>query len=311
MLRVVFMGTPDFAVPCLDILIQNGHNVVAVVTQPDRPKGRGKKLSPSPVKQKALQYNLDVLQPGKVKDPAFLQELQNLSPDLIVVVAFGQLLPQAMLDLPPHGCINVHASLLPKYRGAAPIHWSILKGETVTGVTTMFMDAGMDTGDMILKSEIAIGPDDTVGLLHDRLMMAGADLLSKTLAEIEAGTASRTPQDHEAATYAPLLTRDIERINWSKSAQEVHNHIRGLCPWPGAYCMHQDKILKLCKSRVHSVSGKYECPGRIQALTTEGVIIETGEGTVELLELQPECRQRMSARDCANGYCLLVNETLC
>ncbi|KYZ77209.1 methionyl-tRNA formyltransferase [Anaerosporomusa subterranea] len=313
MLRVVFMGTPDFAVPCLNAIVNAGHEVAAVVTQPDRPKGRGKKMCPSPIKQAALDYNLTVLQPGKIKDPAFLQELRLLSPDVIVVVAYGQILPKNMLDLPRLGCINVHASLLPRYRGAAPIHWAIINGDQTTGVTTMYMDVGMDTGDMILKKEIPIGPEDTTGILHDKLMIAGADLLLDTLALAEAGQAPRTSQDHAAATYAPLLTREVERIDWTLSAQEIHNRIRGLCPWPGAYCFHKEKSLKLCKSRVATVTslaGTNKHPGRIHALTSDGVIVEAGVGAVELLELQPECRQRMNARDCANGYCLLIDETL-
>ena len=311
MLRIVFMGTPEFAVPSLQALIRAGHDVAAVVTQPDRPKGRGKKLSPSPVKQAALDCHITVLQPGKIKDPAFLQELRLLAPDAIIVVAYGQILPQSILKLPKFGCINVHASLLPHYRGAAPIHWAIINGEQQTGVTTMYMDAGMDTGDMILKAETAIGPDETTGTLHDRLRIAGADLLLATLALVEAGQAPRTPQDHAAATYAPLLTRQIERIDWTKSAQAVHNHIRGLCPWPGAYCYHQGKMLKLCRSRLALRPALTATqPGRIHALTADGVIVETGDGAVELLELQPECRQRMNARDCANGYCLVIDDTL-
>jgi methionyl-tRNA formyltransferase len=313
MLRVVFMGTPDFAVPCLDAIVNAGHEVIAVVTQPDRPKGRGRKMRPSPIKQAALDYNLTVLQPGKIKDPAFLQELSLLAPDVIVVVAYGQILPQNMLELPRLGCINVHASLLPDYRGAAPIHWAIINGDQLTGVTTMYMDIGMDTGDMILKAETLIGPEDTTGMLHDKLMIAGANLLLETLSLIEAGQAPRTPQDHALATYAPLLTREVERIDWKLPAQEIHNRIRGLCPWPGAYCFHQEKPLKLCKSRVAAVAslaGVNQHPGRIHALTADGVIIEAGVGAVELLELQPECRQRMNARDCANGYCLFVEEIL-
>lgn len=313
MSRVVFMGTPDFAVPCLDVLIQAGHDVIAVVTQPDRPRGRGKRLCPSPVKQTGLDNHLTVLQPGKVKDPAFLEEITKMAPDIIVVVAYGQLLPKSLLELPKLGCINVHASLLPKYRGAAPIHWAIINNEQQTGVTTMYMDVGMDTGDMILKSETKIGPNDTTGMLHDKLMIDGARLLRETLDLIEAGQAPRIPQDHAAATYAPLLTREIERIDWRLPAQDIHNRIRGLSPWPGAYCLHKEKSLKLCTSRVADIatlSGVNQQPGRIHSLTADGVIVTAGVGAVELLELQPECRQRMNARDCASGYCLLVDEFL-
>ena len=309
MLRVVYMGTPDFAVPCLEAILQAGHTVQAVVTQPDRPKGRGKKLCASPVKQAALNSNLTVLQPGKVKDPAFLQQLQELAPDIIVVVAYGQLLPKSILELPRFGCVNVHASLLPYYRGAAPIHWAIIKGESKTGVTTMHMDIGMDTGDIILAESVPIGPDDTTGLLQDKLKLAGASLLIKTLALIESGQAPRIPQDHIAATYAPLLTREIERIDWSMSAEAIHNRIRGLSPWPGAYCLFQGRPLKLHRSRIVALQGMNQQPGKIKALTPEGIVVDTGNGSIELLELQPECRQRMNARDCANGYCLVVDET--
>lgn len=313
MLRVVFMGTPDFAVPCLNALIDAGHDIIAVVTQPDRPKGRGKQLRPSPVKQTALDNQLAILQPGNVKDPAFVQEISDLAPDIIVVVAYGQILPKHLLELPRQGCINVHASLLPKYRGAAPIHWAIINGEQKTGVTTMYMDVGMDTGDMLLKAETVIGPEDTTGLLHDKLMIDGAKLLLKTLSLIETGQAVRIPQDHTSATYAPLLTREIERIDWHLSAQEIHNRIRGLSPWPGAYCLYKEKSLKLCTARVaniNALSGMKQQPGRIHAITSDGVIVEAGVGAIELLELQPECRQRMNARDCASGYCLLVDEFL-
>lgn len=311
MLRIVFMGTPDFAVPCLEAIVKDGHEVLAVVTQPDRPKGRGKKLALSPVKQAALNQNIDVLQPGKVKDPAFLQQMQELKPDVIVVVAFGQLLPKAILDLPQHGCINVHASLLPRYRGAAPIHWSVINGETLTGVTTMYMDVGMDTGDMIIKAEVPIDPDETTGQLHDRLMQEGAQLLSRTLRLIEQGQAPRTPQNTDEATYASLLKREIEHVDWSLTANQVHNHIRGLYPWPGAYCLFQGKPFKLCKARIVSPSGISQHPGRITALTPDGIVVETGKGLIELLELQPESRQRMNAKDCANGYGLKVGQTLC
>ncbi|MDU4961452.1 MAG: methionyl-tRNA formyltransferase [Sporomusaceae bacterium] len=310
-MRIVFMGTPDFAVPSLQALIRAGHEIAAVVTQPDRPRGRGRKLCPSPVKQAALDGNIPVLQPGKVKDPAFLQDLQRLKPSVIIVVAYGQILPKTILDLPDFGCINLHASLLPHYRGAAPIHWAIIKGEQMTGVTTMHMDVGLDSGDMILKAETAIDPDETTGMLHDRLKLIGAELLEQTLRLLETGQAPRTPQDHAASTYAPLLTRELERIDWTQPAQAVHNRIRGLCPWPGAYCLHRGKVLKLCRSRLTILPPQTDTrPGRIHALTAEGVIVETGDGAVELLELQPECRQRMNARDCANGYCLVIDDTL-
>lgn len=300
-LKTVFMGTPDFAVPCLDRLLSEGHQVLAVVTQPDRPKGRGRKLTPSPVKEAALAHGLPVLQPEKVKDPEFIARLAALKPDIIVVVAFGQFLPAALLDLPPLGCINVHASLLPRYRGAAPIHRAIIDGETATGVTTMYMDAGMDTGDMILKAEIPISPAETTGELHDRLKVLGARVLAETLAAIAAGEAPRTPQDNGAATYAPLLTRDIERIDWQQPAKAIHNLVRGLDPWPGAYCRHGGKLLKVWRCEVVPVAGGGK-PGQIIAAGPAGIVVAAGEGAVRLTEVQPENRRRMDAGEYMRGY---------
>lgn len=243
-LRVVFMGTPEFAVSCLDMLIAENYNVMAVVTQPDRPKGRGQKLGLSPVKEAALAYGLPVLQPNKVKEADFQSAMAELKPDLIVVVAFGQFLPKVLLDLPPLGCINVHASLLPYYRGAAPIHWAVINGEEVTGITTMYMDIGMDTGDMILKDEISINETDTTGIIHDKLKECGAQLLSETIKLITADKAPRIAQNHDCATYASMLHREVEVIDWRKPARDIHNLVRGLNPWPGSYCTYQGKKTK-------------------------------------------------------------------
>ena len=309
-LRVVFMGTPDFAVPCLDMLIAQQYQVVAVVSQPDRPKGRGQNLAQSPVKQAALAYGLTVLQPNKVKEADFQTELALLKPDLIIVVAFGQLLPQAILELPPLGCINVHASLLPAYRGAAPIHWAVMNGEQVTGVTTMYMDAGMDTGDMILKKEVGITIDDTTGMIHDKLKDSGAQLLRETIELIAAGKAPRTPQSPSTATYAPMLNRDLEAIDWQKSALAIHNLVRGLNPWPGAYCSYQEKNLKTWKTRVYEGDDMIIQPGTIVKITTEGFVVKTGQGMLELLEVQPASKRRMSAKDFACGYNIAVGDIL-
>ncbi len=309
-LRAVFMGTPDFAVPCLDRLVADGHDVAAVVTQPDRPKGRGQKLAPSPVKEAAVGYGLPVLQPEKIRTAEFLTELAVFRPDVVVVVAFGQFLPKELLVLPPLGCVNVHASLLPRYRGAAPIHWAVMNGETTTGVTTMHMDIGMDSGDMILKAEIAIGPDDTTGEVHDRLKELGAAVLSETLARLADGTAPRTPQDGAAATYAPLLTRAVERIDWNRPAATVHNQVRGLSPWPGAYCLHAGRTLKVWRSEaVATVSGGGQ-PGRVVAADDAGAVVLTGDGAVRLTEVQPENRRRMGMGEYIRGYGLTVGETL-
>jgi methionyl-tRNA formyltransferase len=306
---IVFMGTPDFAVPCLEVLVNEKYDLLAVVTQPDRPRGRGQKISFSPVKTAALSHNIPVLQPEKIKCPDFQATLMQLRPDLIVVVAFGQFLPTVLLDLPKYGCINVHASLLPHYRGAAPIHWAVINGETVTGVTTMYMDAGMDTGDMILKGEIPIGPDDNTGDVHDKLKILGANVLKQTVKLITDGTAPRVPQDHKSATYAPLLTRKTERIDWARPARDVHNLIRGLNPWPGAYCRYQDKNMKIWQTRIIN-NAQQEIPGRIHAFTNQGIIIGTGKNLLELLTVQPESKRRMPAIDYAHGYGLKIGDML-
>lgn len=309
-LRVIFMGTPDFAVPCLDILIKNKYDVVAVVTQPDRRRGRGQKVSFSPVKELALAHNLLVMQPERIKSPEFIEQITVLKPDLIVVVAFGQFLPKSLLELPPLGCINVHASLLPGYRGAAPIHWAIMNGEKVTGVTTMYMDIGMDTGDMILKSEVNILPEETTGELHDKLQILGAELLLETVKQLETGTALRISQNQEEATYASLLTREHERIDWTQSAQTIHDMVRGLNPWPGAYCRYQDKIMKIWKTQIADPDFRTSCPGRVVKHTDCGIVVETGRGTLLVTEIQPESKRRMGALECACGHCLAIGDIL-
>lgn len=298
--RIVFMGTPEFAVPCLAMLVKEGYDVCAVVSQPDRPKGRGQKLTPSPVKEAALSYGLQVLTPERIKDASFVDVMKGLNPEIIIVVAFGQFLPKVLLDVPKFGCINVHASLLPKYRGAAPIHWAVINGESISGVTTMFMDIGMDTGDMILKAEVDIGPLDTTGDLHDSLKELGAGILSQTIRQVLEGRAPRIPQDHSAATYAPLLTRAIEKIDWHKSAEEIHNLVRGLNPWPGAYSFHQGKSLKIWKTRILPDNIVKE-PGKV-LYHSGSVIVGTGNGNIELLEVQPESKRRMSAGEYIRGY---------
>lgn len=301
--RVVFMGTPDFAVPCLQAIVAAGYEVCGVVSQPDRPKGRGHKLAPSPVKEAALALGLPVVTVERVKDPAFLSQLREWAPDVAVVVAFGQILPESILQAPRLGCINVHASLLPQYRGAAPIHRVLINGETRTGVTTMQMDRGMDTGDILLTESVEITPDMTTGQLHDILSELGAQLIVRTLATAFAGILQPVPQDSVQASYAPMLDRALERIDWQKSAQQIHNLVRGLNPWPGAYCICDNLVLKIWRTKVIPADGPLT-PGRIQAVTTTGLVVETGQDLLELLEVQPECKRRMGARDCACGYCL-------
>jgi len=309
MLRTIFFGTPEFALPSLERVAAE-HEVLAVITQPDRPKGRGCRLTPPPVKELSLRLGLPVLQMENVNTDEAFRAIAAYRPDVIVVVAFGQLLRQRLLTLPPKGCINVHASLLPELRGAAPIHRAIIEGRTVTGVTTIFMDAGMDTGDIILQKSLGIGPDETAGELHDRLKVLGAELLGETLALVAQGKVAPIPQDSSRATYAPLLTRDIERINWQEPAQNVHNLVRGLNPWPGAYSGHKGRILKIWRTKLGDQRQDSLVPGRITAITGSGFVVETGAGTLEILEVQPECRHTMSAREYASGYCLNPGEIL-
>lgn len=295
-MRIVYMGTPDFAVPCLEAIIKQNHQVVGVVTQPDRPKGRGKKMQPPPVKVTAEAHGLPVYQPEKIKTPEFLELLKELSPELIVVVAYGKILPVDVLNLPPLGCVNVHASILPKYRGSAPIHWSIINGEQETGVTTMYMNEGMDTGDMILTSVTGITETDTVGSLHDRLATMGAELLAKTLTLIADGKAPRTPQNDAEATYAPMLKKEHELVHWQQSAQKIKNHIHGLNPWPGSYTTVGDKVLKLWQAELITGNTKEE-PGTIVDTKDNKLVVQTGEGLLAITELQLQGGKRLSSRD--------------
>lgn len=296
--NIVFMGTPDFAVPCLEILHKHYH-VSAVYTQPDRPKGRGQKLSMSPVKQFALTHNLPVYQPEKIKTDECVVQLRELNPDLIIVVAFGQILSQDILDIPTLGCVNVHGSLLPRWRGAAPIHWSIISGDTKTGITTMYMDIGLDTGDMILKATTSITPDMTTAELHDKLMVQGADLLLKTVHAIENNTVLRTKQDDSLSCYAKMLNNDNCRIDWTKSSVEIHNLVRGLNSWPVAYTTLNNKKFKIWKTKITTGQG---LPGQIINLTKHSIVVATGDGAIELLEIQPPNKAKMPASSYINGH---------
>ena len=307
-LKIVFMGTPDFAVPCLKTLNEN-YEVIAVITQPDRPKGRGQKLTPSPIKEYALEHNLTVLQPEKIKTSETEEQLKKLAPDLIVVVAFGQILSKAILDIPQLGCINVHASLLPKYRGAAPIHWSIINGETKTGITTMYMDVGLDTGDMILKEEVSIFAKMNTGELHDTLMNIGAKTLLQTIKQIAEGSVVRNKQNDAEASYAPLLTKELERINWLLPAQEIYNLVRGLNPWPVAFSIFKGKKLKIWQTKVIDNVTIGEI-GTVLSLTETGFTVQTGKGILEILELQPESKRKMTAKDFVCGNQIAINDKL-
>jgi methionyl-tRNA formyltransferase len=304
-MRLVFLGTPAFAVPTLERLFDRGHAVLAVVTQPDRPKGRGQALAPSPVKEAALRLGLPVYQPERIKRPEAGDYLRALAPDGMVVVGYGQIIPQSILDIPPLGILNVHASLLPKYRGAGPIQWAIVHGETVTGVTIMRIDAGLDTGPMLLQSETAIGVDETAIELGCRLSSMGADLLLDALDTI----ASIAPQlqDNALATYAPMLKKEDGRVDWRRSAVQIHNQTRGMQPWPGAYSTFRDAALHVWRARPIE-SGAGRAPGTL--VSVKPLVVACGVGALELIEVQLEGRKRMLAADFANGHRLVENEML-
>lgn len=301
-MKTVFMGTPEFAVPCLKALIDNGYEVTAVVTQPDRAKGRGNNLTPPPVKVLAEQSGIPVYQPEKVKTPEFVGVLKALQPDIIVVVAFGQILSAEILEIPPFGCVNVHASLLPKYRGAAPINWCIINGDEKTGITTMYMDKGLDTGDMILKKEIEIEDEDTAETLHDKLSDIGADVLLETMSLIGAGKALREPQNHEAHTYAPIMSKNLGKIGWCNDASAVKNLIRGTTPWPGAYSSYKGKTFKVLKAEVIDRYSEHEACGRIMAVEKDGFIVACGKDSLKILEVQFENEKRMGVDAYLRGH---------
>ncbi|QEK11997.1 methionyl-tRNA formyltransferase [Crassaminicella thermophila] len=299
-MKIVFMGTPDFAVPCLNEIVSKGHDVLAVVTQPDRPKGRGKKLTPPPVKEKALEYNIPVLQPENVKEESVILEIEKLAPDCIVVVAFGQILPKKILDIPPYGCINVHASLLPKYRGAAPINWAIINGEKISGVTTMYMDEGLDTGDMILKKEIPIG-DKTAGEFHDQLALAGAEILGETLKLIEEEQAPRIKQVDYESSYAPIMDKNTGKIDWKNSAESIYNLIRGVNPWPTAFTFYKGEKFKIWKAKVSKECCNEE-PGKIIKVDKDGLFVCTANGVLIIEEIQFPNSKRMTVDAYLRGH---------
>jgi methionyl-tRNA formyltransferase len=293
------MGTPGFACPVLKMLIDRGENVIAVITQPDRPKGRGQQTQAPPVKELALQYNIPVLQPVKVRAPEVIEEIRGLNPDLIIVAAFGQILPKALLALPLKGCINVHASLLPRYRGAAPINWCIINGEEETGITTMMMDVGLDTGDMLIKRSVKILAEDDAGSLHDRLSLLGAETMAETLDLLEKDSLKPEKQDDSLTCYAPMLKKETGIINWSLDAGKIADLIRGVTPWPGAQTMIDNKALKVWKA--HTGSGKGSS-GIILHTGKTGIEIACGEGSLIIEELQLEGKKRLTAGDFLAGH---------
>lgn len=297
-MRVIFMGTPDFAVPSLEKLLAGGYEVCAVYTQPDKPKGRGHKLQPPPVKELALQHEIPVFQPVSLRKEDVQEEIRNWNADVIVVVAYGKILPKAVLDAPRLGCINVHGSLLPKYRGAAPIQWTVIHGDQTAGVTTMFMGEGLDTGDMLLKAETPVGEEETAGELFDRLKDLGADLLLDTLKQLAEGKLQPVPQNEEEATLAPMLSKELSAIDWTRPAQELHDLIRGLNPWPSAYSYLDGKKLKLHASRVIPEKG---VPGK--AFVKEGdLCVYCGEKALKLVEIQTENGKRMDGKSYLLGH---------
>lgn len=298
-MRVVFMGTPEFAVPCLQKLIDLGHEVTGVFTQPDKPQGRKMILTPPPVKELALANGLTVYQPVKMKDGTALEMLKEANPELVIVVAYGKILPKEILDYPEHGCINIHASLLPKLRGAAPIQWSVINGLDKTGVTSMQMDEGLDTGDMLLKGEIEIGENDTAGDMHDRLSVLGAEILEKTIDALMKNELKPEKQNHDEFTYAPMLSKDLSPIDWNCSALEIHNKIRGLSPWPSANAKLNGKTVKIHKSVLSDVKGKGA--GEIVEAGKRLVVSCGDSKCIEILTLQAEGKKSMPASDFLRG----------
>ena len=314
-MRIVFMGTPDFSVPALKALVEAGHQVIAVVTQPDKPKGRGKEVQMTPVKIQAMEYGIPVYQPAKVREASFVEVLKGLEADVYVVIAFGQILPKAVLELPKYGCINIHASLLPKYRGAAPIQWCVIDGEGETGITTMMMDVGLDTGDMLEKAVIPIEEKETGGSLHDKLSMAGGDLILSTLKKLEEGTLVRTPQTDEGTCYAKMLTKSLGDIDWNQGAVSIERLIRGLNPWPSAYTMWNGKTIKIWAADV--IAGREAAdflsepgvpaetgtaPGTVVCSDKRGLVVCTGGGLLSIRELQMEGKKRMDTPAFLRGY---------
>ncbi|MFT4144879.1 MAG: methionyl-tRNA formyltransferase [Mobilitalea sp.] len=307
-MRILFMGTPDFAATILDRLIKEEHEIIGVVTQPDKQKGRGKEVSYSAVKEVALSHNLPVYQPVKVREPEFLEKLKEMDPEVIIVAAFGQILPKALLDIPPFGCINVHASLLPKYRGAAPIQYSILEGEKETGITIMYMDVGIDTGDMIIQEKLTIDQEETGGSLFNKMADLGAELMARALKSIKDGSAVRTPQNNEEATYVKIIDKQMGRIDFTQSAVKIERMIRGLNPWPSAFTMLEGKTLKIWLAKVESFEDNKELkaetlePGEIIEIRKDAIVVKTGDGLLVIRELQLEGKKRMTAESFLRGY---------
>ena len=310
-MKVIFMGTPDFSVPVLQGLIDSKeHEVTAVVTQPDKPRGRSGKLVFTPVKQLAVEYGIPVYTPKRVKDPEFVKELSRIPCDVIVVIAFGQILSKEILDLPKYGCINVHASLLPRWRGAAPMQWAIIAGDETTGITTMQMDVGLDTGDMLLTKEVPISPNETGESLHDKMAVLGSELLLETLRQAEEGTLHPIPQNDEDSTYAKMLTQETGKIDWNLDAAQIERYVRGLNSWPSAYSGYKGKTLKIwCAEVLPEVTE--EKPGTVVSVEKDSFTVQTGNGCLRILELQLEGKKRMDAGSFLRGVKIEKGDVLC
>ena len=299
-MRVIFMGTPDFAVGTLEEIIKAGHEVVLVVSQPDKAVGRSKALKYTPVKECAVAHGIEVYQPAKIRAEESVEYLRQYNADIIIVEAFGQIIPKAILDMPRFGCVNVHASLLPKYRGAAPIQWAVLNGDQVTGVTTMRMDEGLDTGDMIMKQEVIVDEDETGGSLFDKLSALGGSMILSTLKGLENGTITRTPQGESGTSYAKMLTKEMGHIDWTKDAVSIERLVRGLNPWPSAYTSYAGKTMKIWSAEVTDLPGE-RAPGKIH-VTKDRLFLETGEGVLDVKELQLEGKKRMDTASFLRGF---------
>ena len=321
-MNIVFMGTPDFAVGALEAIIEAGHRVVAVVTQPDKPKGRGKEIQMTPVKECAVAHGIPVFQPVRVKDAEAVDTLRGYDADVFVVAAFGQILSEEILTMPKYGCVNIHASLLPKYRGSAPIQWAIINGESVSGVTIMQMDCGIDTGDMLMKAEVTIEPRETGDSLHDKLAEAGAKLIVEALPKIESGDVTPVKQNDGEACYAKMLQKSMGKIDWQKSAPELDRLIRGLISWPGASTVYRGKTLKIWEEKVaaqEELQGKDAAahtgvkdaePGTVVLVEKDAFYVRTGNGCLKILEVQPEGKKRMAVKDFLLGYQVKEGEML-
>lgn len=311
-MRMIFMGTPDFAVSIFEELLLAGHEIVLAVTQPDKPKGRGKLMQFPAVKEAALAHNIEVYQPRRVREPECVAYLRKYEPDIIIVAAFGQILSKEILEMPKFGCVNVHASLLPKYRGAAPIQWSVIHGDQTTGVTTMQMDVGVDTGDMLEKAEIPLAEDETGGSLFDKLAVLGAQLCVQTIAHIEDGTVTRTKQDEAQATHVGMITKDMGRIDWTKPAVEIERLIRGLNPWPSAFTTLNGKQLKIWRAAVTDSMGDVNVvqAGEVAFVDKKRLVIQTGEGMLSLLEVQLEGKKRMPVEAFLRGFAVEEGKVL-